>query len=78
MANSNRSARLDVERKQLIDVTRYSFYQLVEMLFKVSEVESATTLSLLPDKEPLRFMSSAGFQSVILYIYCQQNKGNIL
>lgn len=62
MANSNRSARLDVERKQLIDVTRYSFYQLVEMLFKVSEVESATTLSLLPDKEPLRFMSSAGLE----------------
>ncbi|WP_373819345.1 type VI secretion system baseplate subunit TssG [Glaesserella sp.] len=62
MADSNRSTRSDVEKTQLINITRYSFYQLVEILFKLSKVESATTLALLPQKEPIRFMSSAGLE----------------
>ncbi|MBN6065344.1 type VI secretion system baseplate subunit TssG [Aggregatibacter actinomycetemcomitans] len=63
MANSDGSARSDVNKDtNLIDITRYSFYQLVELLFKLSNVESSKTLALLPDKEPIRFMSSAGLE----------------
>lgn len=61
MASSNRSASIDVmENIQLYNITRYSFYQLVETLFKLSRVESSDGLRLLPVEEPIRFISSAG------------------
>ena len=62
MADSDWSTRSDVISPKLCDTTRYSFYQLVEILFRLSEVESATTLGLLPSKEPIRFISSAGLE----------------
>ncbi|WP_424407479.1 type VI secretion system baseplate subunit TssG [Pasteurella sp. PK-2025] len=60
MANSYRTTSNNVDDTQLININRYSFYQLVETLFKLSEIEADKTLTLFPNDEPIRFMSSAG------------------
>lgn len=65
MANPNRSTRSDVALKvcadqQFGEVSRYCFYQLVELIHHLSEVNPDGSLALSPAQEPIRFKSYAG------------------
>lgn len=61
MAYSNWTTSIDVEDiNQTIDISQYNFYQLVELICKLKNVDAGKLLSLIPKDEPIRFTSSAG------------------
>lgn len=61
MAYSNWTASVNVkkEKTELIDISRYDFYQLIELLCRLSHIDAETLLSLSPKDEPIRLTSSA-------------------
>lgn len=61
MAYSNRTASIDVnDSPKNIDISRYNFYRLMELLCKINEIDSNNILSLSPQQEAVRFTSIAG------------------
>lgn len=59
MADTSGSARADVN-EQFSDVSRYSFYQLTELLYRLCSVDPEILLSLPPRREPVHFSSYSG------------------
>lgn len=61
MAYPNWTTSINVgENKKSIDISQYNFYQLVELICKLTDVEVDKLLSLMPKDEPIRFTSTAG------------------
>lgn len=62
MAYSNWTTSINVaeDQQETIDISKYSFYQLVELICLLNKVEAETLLSLPPKEEPIRFTSTAG------------------
>ncbi|MFZ7231047.1 type VI secretion system baseplate subunit TssG [Avibacterium avium] len=61
MAYSNRTASIDVNTTtQKLDISRYNFYRLMELLCKIKGVDPSESLSLLPKDEIIRLTSLAG------------------
>ena len=59
MAYSNWTAQIDVTEKKFgekIDISRYNFYQLMELLCRFNQVEAAQILSLSAKNEPIRLI----------------------
>lgn len=60
MASTDRSTRVDVtQQTEVIDVSRYSFFQLVELLHLRANVDPENALALQSVNEAVRFTSSA-------------------
>ncbi|MBF0786252.1 type VI secretion system baseplate subunit TssG [Muribacter muris] len=59
MAYSNRTTFSNVA-PTFSDITRYSFYQLLETLYKLSGVNAEQALTLRPGEEPVRLSATAG------------------
>ncbi|MEE6076664.1 MULTISPECIES: type VI secretion system baseplate subunit TssG [Avibacterium] len=83
MAYSNWTAQIDVTEKKFgenIDISRYNFYQLMELLCRFNQVEAAQILSLSAKNEPVRLISSAGLEYPIrdLVSLSQKNNGKYL
>ena len=62
MAYSTRTEKPNVEMDELnkIVLRKYNFFQLVEILHKLENVDICDTLNIQPDKEIIRFTSYAG------------------
>lgn len=60
MAHSDRTALSYVESSTFSDITQYSFYQLVETLYKLADIDAETALSSPAQEEPIRFTAMAG------------------
>lgn len=77
MANSDRAAFSNVT-PTFSDITQYSFYQLVETLYKVSNTNTETALSLSSQQEPIRFIATAGLdfpiRDIIELLHTEEGK----
>lgn len=61
MAYSNRTTSVDVNSSlKDIDISRYNFYRLMELLCKLKGIDPSETLNLLPHQEVIRLTSMAG------------------
>ncbi|WP_127959558.1 type VI secretion system baseplate subunit TssG [Serratia microhaemolytica] len=65
MAGTDRTTCVDVRRvtgapkQQMLDISRFSFYQLVELLNKMAHKRQSITNATVPSEETIRFKSSA-------------------
>lgn len=62
MARSNRSACthvINTVSSDIIDISRFSFFQLIELLCKIDNIDPAKILELSPQEEKIRFTSTA-------------------
>lgn len=63
MTYSNCIVAINSEKnKSRIDISRYSYYQLMELLYKLEGIDPASMLSLSPKDEPLRLSASASLE----------------
>lgn len=61
MAYSNRTAPIDVNSSlKRLDISRYNFYQLMELLCKLKGLDPSETLNLLPKDEIIRLTANGG------------------